>query len=252
MCEGALPKSKARRKRLDCSGNDRLSRKLRRLAHAEGAYGKLVGVIQYLELLNAQNIDQRVFLRPVMDYSLTAYASIFNSGNLANDGIGVYSAVEMFEDGPHRDFHKIVMSYRDKEVAHLTSFSQKTNFIVTEGRWEIAINGHLERDLFCNIVQPDQPSWDIFLHHLTATRDWFKIEKEKLTKDITRIMKKLPKKFFEDLLDAPKPPPLIEVIIDAIEERPDHFSPDYLQTPDGWAELEDIFRQNGFFDYRGS
>lgn len=221
---------------LDPEAEGGFAKKLKRLISANRAYFLLVGTAHYLGNLEKAGEAGHPFLMPVVDYSLITYAAIFNSGNPSNDGVGRYNVGEVFPSGPSRSLHEIIMSYRNKEIAHLTDFTKKT-FILTSAEFrEITIQGHHERDHFCNFCQPGQPFWKEYLNHIAATRDWFKSEYNRLREEITKTLKGKPLTYFEGLSDGPALPPVVDHLIEIYE----NLYRDMLQTQGEITQSDDI------------
>lgn len=202
---------------LDHWSDGKRSKALRRLISAHRAYGALVGVCHYLDDLEKQWDGSTQFLMPVVDYSLVVYCSIFNSGNPSADGICKHDIGEIFPDGPHRGYHELLTSYRDKEIAHLTDFSKRTLVLTTEKNRKVSIRGDHSRDHFCNSCQPRRPEWDQFLEHLKGTRDWFKVQADGLTAEIEEYLRTRPAEYFSRLADAPDLPPEVEKFVQKLE-----------------------------------
>jgi hypothetical protein len=205
---------------LDHKADGKFANNLRSLISATRAYHLLVEVTHHLDALELHNQPESQFFQPVIDYALVTYAAIFNSCNAKHDGVGKYNIGQVHTSDTARFLHDVIISYRNKEVAHLTDFSRKTILLTSVETREVIIRGELTRDRFCNFCQTNSQMWHIFLGHVKDTRDWFKEEANRLRSEISVELSKKHHTCFECLSDAPKLPDAVERIIQLVRVYP--------------------------------
>jgi len=180
----------SRFKRLPGESNGKLRKLSSELNHAHYSYDSLVESLSYL--YEIQDVPASGSLtasfQPALYYALVRYSSVFNSSDRKNSGMSRYNAGQIFGNSDRADFHKIILSYRDKEIAHITNFSRKQDIIYDTIRNEVIITGRHDRPQSANKFQPGTEEWSTLIEHLEYCKDWILKRIQELNTDIPEIL----------------------------------------------------------------
>ncbi|KIN71651.1 hypothetical protein [Sulfitobacter guttiformis] len=183
---------------IDETKNDRLGKCARKLSSAHRATDAFLKALNTLEAIEALAVHNEL-VRPALDFVLITYVSAFNSSDQSQDGVTYFDARKVFSTQSRLAFHKMLVSYRNKEIAHLTNYSVKQSLILDTKRLEVVVTGTLERPIFANAFQPNSDAWKELYQHILIARTFSLAEIDNLQASIKKIFMALPPQAVYDL-----------------------------------------------------
>ncbi len=194
----------SRFKWLPGTSKGKLKRLSEELNHAHYSYDSLLEAHNYLIEIDSQfsKNNTTISFQPSLYYALVKYCSIFNSSNRNHHGVSRYSARDLFRDTDRLRVHELIVSYRDKEIAHVTNFSKRQEVIYDSVKNEMIVYGSHSRPMSANLFQPQSDSWEKLLEHFFYSKEWLLERIKHLNEEIPLILSSCSPDFLDSLADV--------------------------------------------------